>query len=201
MRAAPWGVGLSHWSDTGRWGWSWSSPKWIALMLSSAASGFRELYSHHLLRIGFSPGPLDQTDLTTKPGRCCSGAFLGCTGQVDVTNYEIETVHYWRWRLSAVLYENVVRQSTFNQQPLAHAGSSHAYFSTLKMEDTFIQNVGSHKIYMVPHPRTRHSSTINRTSITTSDTNFYIISCPQDCADDPEIGMTLHLDVMQFSFR
>jgi hypothetical protein len=24
--------------------------------------------------------------------------------------------------------------------------------------DTFLQNVGSHKIYMVPHPRRRHSS-------------------------------------------
>jgi hypothetical protein len=59
-------------------------------MLSSAASGDRELYSHHLLRIGFSPGPLDQTDLTTEPGRYFSHAFLGCTGQVDITNYKIE---------------------------------------------------------------------------------------------------------------
>jgi hypothetical protein len=44
-------------------------------------------------------------------------------------------------------------------QPPAHAGSSLAdVFYPEHRGDTFLRNVGSHKIYTAPHPRRRHSS-------------------------------------------
>jgi hypothetical protein len=45
------------------------------------------------------------------------------------------------------------------KKPPAHAGFSLAeFFYPEDGGDTFLRNVGSHKIYMAPRPRRRHSS-------------------------------------------
>jgi hypothetical protein len=83
------------------------------------------------------------------------------------------------------LHGRKIRERGTILQPPAHAGSSLADFSTLKI-DTFLRNVGSHKIYTAPHPRRRHSSTNDLVSwggvrlcpLGTSATNWPIVPAP-----------------------
>jgi hypothetical protein len=55
--------------------------------------------------------------------------------------------------------ENSASEEPAEQLAAAHAGSSLAdFFYAEDGGDTFLRNVGSHRIYLAPHPRRRRSS-------------------------------------------
>jgi hypothetical protein len=57
---------------------------------------------------------------------------------------------------------SILRVEKSTLQPPAQAGFLEAdFFIPEDGGDTFLQNVGSHKMYTAPHPRRRHSSCFN----------------------------------------
>jgi hypothetical protein len=69
---------------------------------------------------------------------------------------------------------------TYRQVPSAHAGSSFADFSTLKMEATRSSDSSvNNKIYTAPHPRRRHFSNFVLVSYKINPSRTKIRSLPQ----------------------